>query len=49
MPVSVSGDLSSPAAQLSFLPPLRTFPPPIHPETAAAQTLPEHPFYHVAP
>lgn len=30
-------------------PPLWTFLRPIHPETAAAQTLPEHPFYHVTP
>lgn len=45
----VPEDLSSPAAQLSFPPPLWAFPPPIHPETAATQTLPEHPFYHVLP
>lgn len=30
-------------------PPLWTFPLPIHPETAATQTCPEHPFYHVTP
>lgn len=35
--------------QLSFLPPLRTFLPPIHPETTATQTFPEHSFYHVTP
>ena len=35
--------------QLSFLPPGRTPLLPIHPKTAAAQTFPEHPFYHVTP